>query len=142
MVSAATWVARANCRGTDPDWWFPATWTARRLADARQICGACPVRQQCLDFAVTHAIREGMWGGLTRSERDEYRIANGIKAVRSYTITKGCGTPAGYQHHLRMGTHICAACTMAESERKQKYAERRRLARIEAREATSNDRTG
>ena len=30
---------------------------------------ACPVRQPCLDYAVTNRIVHGVWGGLTERER-------------------------------------------------------------------------
>jgi WhiB family redox-sensing transcriptional regulator len=35
----------------------------------RQICAECPVRQQCLEFAVSNRIAYGIWGGLTGPER-------------------------------------------------------------------------
>jgi hypothetical protein len=36
---------------------------------ARQVCAACPVRQPCLDYAITNRITHGIWGGLTERER-------------------------------------------------------------------------
>ena len=36
---------------------------------ARQVCAQCPVRQQCLEFAVSNRIVYGIWGGLTGPER-------------------------------------------------------------------------
>jgi len=36
---------------------------------ARQVCTACPVRQPCLDYAITDRITSGIWGGLTERER-------------------------------------------------------------------------
>ena len=36
---------------------------------ARQACAQCPVRQQCLEFAVSNRILYGIWGGLTGPER-------------------------------------------------------------------------
>ena len=36
---------------------------------ARQVCSACPVRQACLDYAITNRIAYGVWGGLTGRER-------------------------------------------------------------------------
>ena len=34
-----------------------------------RICGACPVREECLSFAVLNGERQGMWGGLTSGAR-------------------------------------------------------------------------
>ena len=36
---------------------------------ARLVCQACPVRQECLDYALDENIGYGMWGGLTPEER-------------------------------------------------------------------------
>ena len=36
---------------------------------ARQICAACPVCQQCLDYALSNRITHGIWGGLSERER-------------------------------------------------------------------------
>ena len=40
---------------------------------ARQVCAGCPVRQPCLDYAITNRITYGIWGGLTERERRALR---------------------------------------------------------------------
>ncbi len=40
---------------------------------ARQVCAACPVRQPCLDYAISNRIAYGIWGGLTERERRALR---------------------------------------------------------------------
>ena len=40
---------------------------------ARQVCAACPVRQPCLDYAISNRITHGIWGGLTERERRALR---------------------------------------------------------------------
>jgi hypothetical protein len=40
---------------------------------ARQVCAACPVRQPCLDYAISNRIVYGIWGGLTERERRALR---------------------------------------------------------------------
>jgi transcription factor WhiB len=40
---------------------------------ARQVCAACPVRQACLDYAISNRITHGIWGGLTERERRALR---------------------------------------------------------------------
>jgi len=63
----ATWRQRAACRGLDPDIFYPVSdddaW------GAKAVCVACPVRQTCLEHALTVREREGVWGGLTERER-------------------------------------------------------------------------
>ena len=43
----------------------------RRENNAKAICQACPVRAQCLDYALATGEKEGIWGGLTPRERTE-----------------------------------------------------------------------
>ena len=40
---------------------------------ARRVCAACPVRQPCLDYAISNRITHGIWGGLTERERRALR---------------------------------------------------------------------
>lgn len=43
----------------------------RQVATAKEMCGRCPVRQECLDFAQSNNIGHGIWGGLTPQERSQ-----------------------------------------------------------------------
>ena len=43
---------------------------AERFETAKAVCVRCPVRAQCLDYAVALGIRHGVWGGTTPEERD------------------------------------------------------------------------
>ncbi len=35
----------------------------------KALCAGCPVREQCLDYAIKNRISDGMFGGLTPEER-------------------------------------------------------------------------
>lgn len=59
------WVKEAACTGTNPEAWFDGYSDVARLA---HICGTCPVRTECLDYALAHR-ETGFWGGLTETER-------------------------------------------------------------------------
>jgi hypothetical protein len=48
---------------------------------ARRICASCPVRQPCLDYAISHAITSGIWGGLTERDRRALRTRH-VSAAR------------------------------------------------------------
>lgn len=37
--------------------------------EARQICSLCPIREECLNYAIENKERWGMWGGSTPIER-------------------------------------------------------------------------
>ncbi len=63
----ATWRKRAACRGIDPEMFFPVT--DEDAEEAKAICATCPVREACLEHALAHREREGVWGGATERER-------------------------------------------------------------------------
>lgn len=61
------WVADAVCAQTDPDAFFPEK--GGTTAPAKAICTGCTVRARCLDYALEHNERFGIWGGLSERER-------------------------------------------------------------------------
>ena len=61
------WLAAAACRGATTDVFFPTSET--RVDAATRICAACPVREECLEYAIATRQPEGVWGGLTGVER-------------------------------------------------------------------------
>jgi len=69
---AARWRELAACRGADLEVFFPGR--GEPAEPARQICAGCPVRQACLDYALSHAITHGIWGGLTERDRRALRV--------------------------------------------------------------------
>jgi WhiB family redox-sensing transcriptional regulator len=66
-LSTATWRKRAACRGIDPEVFYPVS--DEDAEEAKAICAGCPVRQACLEHALGHREREGVWGGATERER-------------------------------------------------------------------------
>ena len=40
-----------------------------RVALAKRVCSACPIKSECLEWALEHP-EEGVWGGTTRPERE------------------------------------------------------------------------
>ena len=62
-----TWRQHAACRGVDPDIFYPAS--EEDAEPAKAICAQCPVRQPCLEYALTNRERDGVWGGATEKER-------------------------------------------------------------------------
>lgn len=67
------WRVRAACQSTDPDLFFPASFTGKSLeqaAEAKAVCARCLVRRPCLAFALRTRQAHGIWGGLTGEERN------------------------------------------------------------------------
>ena len=67
-----SWKARGACRQVDPNVFFPEAGDPN-LDVAREICRSCPVRLECLDFAVSEGISHGVWGGASERERRRIR---------------------------------------------------------------------
>jgi WhiB family redox-sensing transcriptional regulator len=44
---------------------------------AKRFCASCPVRQECLDYALAVPHDNGVWGGLTPRERFKVRRGHG-----------------------------------------------------------------
>lgn len=68
----ATWWDEGACVGMNPEIWHPNMSVKDEVQRARDICDTCPVRSECLDYAQTTRINQGIWGGLTPRQR-EYR---------------------------------------------------------------------
>ena len=68
------WQEKALCAQTDPEAFFPEKGGSTR--EAKRICLGCEVRDACLDYALAHDERFGIWGGL--SERERRRLKRGI----------------------------------------------------------------
>jgi WhiB family transcriptional regulator, redox-sensing transcriptional regulator len=72
----AGWATRGACRGKDPELFFPPSArgpAARQLAEAKTVCASCPVRAQCLEFALATGQDFGVWGGTSEDERRAIR---------------------------------------------------------------------
>ena len=64
------WMPRGLCRELPPATFFPSDGVGVEVA--RAICATCPVRSDCLEYALEHRIDHGVWGGC--SERERRRI--------------------------------------------------------------------
>ena len=68
------WRHRAACRDEDPELFFPISGIgpgARQEAEAKAVCARCPVREQCLRYALDNGLDHGIFGGTTEPERRE-----------------------------------------------------------------------
>ena len=66
---SGTWRDQARCRGVDPQVFHPPEEDDAAADEAKAICELCPVREPCLEYAVSAREKEGVWGGMTARER-------------------------------------------------------------------------
>jgi WhiB family redox-sensing transcriptional regulator len=71
-TSPEAWRTKALCAQTDPEAFFPEKGGSTR--DAKRVCTGCPVRAECLKFALVNDERFGIWGGLSERERRRVRL--------------------------------------------------------------------
>ncbi|MFJ8079577.1 WhiB family transcriptional regulator [Streptomyces sp. NPDC096205] len=65
--AAPAWQAQALCAETGADFFFPEPGSSVR--EAKRICAMCDMRPACLEYALEHDERFGVWGGLSEKER-------------------------------------------------------------------------
>ncbi len=65
------WRLEAACAGADPDLFFPGR--GDNVEPARSFCRRCPVADDCLEYALEHGEKFGIWGGLAERPRREIR---------------------------------------------------------------------
>lgn len=70
-VDLPEWYEDARCAQTGPAAFFPNKGQSPR--EAKKVCRACPVREQCLAYALENGERWGVWGGTTDEERRKLR---------------------------------------------------------------------
>ena len=66
-LTNSSWRDQAECRGIDPEIFYPLTDDDE--AEAKAICSVCAVRQACLEHALASREKEGIWGGANERER-------------------------------------------------------------------------
>jgi WhiB family redox-sensing transcriptional regulator len=71
LPDEGSWHERALCSQTDPEAFFPEKGGSTR--EAKKICVGCEVRSECLEYALEHDERFGIWGGLSERERRRLR---------------------------------------------------------------------
>lgn len=67
------WYDDALCAQVDPGAFFPPKGAS--LRPAKRVCAACPVRDECLAFAMDNNELHGVWGGLSELDRRKMRKA-------------------------------------------------------------------
>lgn len=81
-----------------------------RIGKARALCGRCPVRRECGQWAISQGEVDGVWGGM--SPRDRRRRAR-VRA-RALLERPECGTPRARRWHRDRG-ETCTRCADAHA---------------------------
>ncbi len=72
-IGDTSWQPRGACHGMDVEdadaTFFALPREHEAIAEAKELCDACPVRRECLNYALENELKDGIWGGLTEAER-------------------------------------------------------------------------
>lgn len=110
-----SWQDLAICAQTDSEAFFPEKGGTTR--PAKLICSQCPVRAkqlggsgECLDYALEHDERFGIWGGYSERERRRMKRGQDITPKRETHCSRGHAMPpAGHckkcAHGRRQGIY-------------------------------------
>jgi WhiB family transcriptional regulator, redox-sensing transcriptional regulator len=66
-MAGRSWRLDARCAEVDAELFFPEP--GEPAAPAKRICAGCPVRVECLDYALAAREAHGVFGGLSAQER-------------------------------------------------------------------------
>lgn len=76
------WYEDAACASYPAEMFFPPSEAPLAEDQAKAICEGCPVREECLSFALETAQVEGVWGGMGAGERRRLRRRTRDRARR------------------------------------------------------------
>ncbi|MFC0108279.1 WhiB family transcriptional regulator [Kibdelosporangium aridum] len=74
------WMQFGVCRETDPEAFYPEKGASATAA--KSVCTGCPVRTDCLEYALARNERFGVWGGLSERERRQEQQSRIVDAER------------------------------------------------------------
>lgn len=88
---SSKWKDDALCVQFNGDTFYPGRGGRSAVAKAKSICLQCPVRVQCLEWALDTGDPHGVWGGLTPDERRALLRQRGIRPSTAGHCG-GCGS--------------------------------------------------
>lgn len=128
VLSASTSLSRqeagvALCAQVGWDLFFPEA--GQGGGEAKAICAKCPLTRtedggngRCLEIALANREQHGVWGGLTRLERQQ--VASG-KTVPPY-VEKHKVNSLTWRRHVAAGEPVCEECEQAYRELRESVA--------------------
>jgi len=73
-IKRGRWRESAACRGIPSATTTMFSFGRTAIEVAKMMCSECPVRLECLEYAVTNKENHGVWGGASEDERFEIRM--------------------------------------------------------------------
>ena len=129
------WAKHAACKGMDPNLFQPDV--GQPGNEAKQVCNGrkatkrtpglpvCPVKAECLNYAMGFTKLTGIFGGT--NERDRRALRSKMPRSRKVHATTRIehGTLAGYKAEDRLGLTPCKLCKEARDAEDRRQARRK-----------------
>ena len=71
---ATTWMSDGACTQVGGDVWFADPGHNDLVRAAKRVCATCPVQEACRDYALAEPDLMGVWGGLSKAQRQRWRV--------------------------------------------------------------------
>lgn len=129
LEPAHDWRTEAACIDVNPEIFTPVGWGAAYadiITEAKDTCGSCTVREQCLAWAMDTRDGYAILGGLTPDERTALRRRLNRSDRPRTPKPIDHGTTGGYHAHLRRGESPCEACKEAKVAYRREWRKAKR----------------
>lgn len=84
MIDPLAWQDDALCAEIGGNLMFPELGESSK--PAKRVCAQCTVSAPCLQYALDNKIREGVWGGLSRMDREQIWREMGVSAEEEESV--------------------------------------------------------
>ncbi len=81
----ADWRHDSICRDEDPELFFAVGTSGASLMQidqAKAVCRRCPVQTDCGEWAISRGVADGVWGGMSETEREQEMRRRGLRVNR------------------------------------------------------------
>lgn len=88
-LTLPTWMDKAACAGADDVYFFPPKGGRIHIDKGVEMCNQCPVKAECLRYALEHernAVMPGIYGGLVPEERNRIQICANKDCKNTQTL--------------------------------------------------------
>ena len=128
------WKDQANCKNVDTNVFFPNDMgqiKPEKMTEALHYCYSCPVKEQCLEYAINSNIQVGIWGGMSTRARRQIAVER-RKEMRTY-VPHGTVTMFSREYSAFRkgeGPAPCNQCQIAHRSYRASQAKRIRAHKI------------
>jgi WhiB family transcriptional regulator, redox-sensing transcriptional regulator len=120
------WRKRSACSGGNTNLFFPTkedhSSCSHQIAMSRLICVTCPVRLECLKFALENNEKHGIWGGIVPRDRRKLDINNPDHTIPVSVVIKDLRKVRGSKNSVPFIQQFSSLLKVSTAEAKRMIA--------------------